>query len=107
MPPLIQHALQAYRVKMARRFGARLRGVRLFGSYARGEAHEHSDIDVAVLVEGLTRQEWQEAVGDVVEVDLETGVSLSPFVISSERFEELLQRERRIARDILEEGVAV
>jgi predicted nucleotidyltransferase len=27
-------------------FGARLRDVRVFGSYARGTAHEESDIDV-------------------------------------------------------------
>ena len=32
-------------------YGPRLTGVYLFGSYARDEAHEDSDIDVAVVLE--------------------------------------------------------
>jgi hypothetical protein len=32
-------------------------------------------------------------------------VTLSPFIVSGEHLDLLLRRERRIARDILEEGV--
>lgn len=35
-------------------YGARLKAVYLFGSHARGEAREDSDIDVAVVLEGAT-----------------------------------------------------
>ena len=62
-------------------------------------------MDVAVVVEGLTRNEWRDAVGDAAEVELATQTTLSPFVVSGEHFDLLLQRERRIARDILQEGI--
>jgi hypothetical protein len=38
------------------RFGARVAGIRLFGSYARGEAHEESDVDCLVLLDHVERE---------------------------------------------------
>ncbi len=38
--------------RLAAAFGARLKGVVLYGSEARGDASEDSDIDVLVLLEG-------------------------------------------------------
>lgn len=43
--------LKRYRALVAARY--RLRALYLFGSYARGTQHEDSDIDVAVVVDGL------------------------------------------------------
>jgi predicted nucleotidyltransferase len=106
LPVKLREALAAYARHLAVRFGSRLRFVRLFGSWARAEAREDSDVDVAVVVEALTRNEWRDAVGDAVDVELATGVTLSPFVVSGEHFDLLCKRERRIARDILEEGIA-
>lgn len=104
LPHDLFEALRAYAERLRARFGARLRLVRLFGSWARGEATEDSDVDVAVVVEGLTRQEWRDAVGDACSLD-ETDVTLSPFVVSGEHFDLLLARERRIAKDILDQGI--
>ena len=41
-------------------FGDRLRGIRLYGSTARGDWTPESDIDVLVLLDGVTTQdsEW-------------------------------------------------
>jgi type I restriction enzyme S subunit len=36
-------------------YGSRLRGVYLFGSYARGEATSDSDIDVLIVLDGFER----------------------------------------------------
>lgn len=36
-------------------YGRRLRRVVLFGSWARGEAHEHSDVDVIVVLDRVDR----------------------------------------------------
>jgi predicted nucleotidyltransferase len=100
-------ALADYAARLRTRFGGRLRLVSLFGSWARGEAHEDSDLDVAVVIEDLTRLEWREAVGLAAFSLIELGEPLSPFVVSGARFDELRARERRIARDILAEGVAL
>lgn len=105
LPPDLRDALRAYEERLRKRFGSRLRMVRLFGSWARAQATEDSDVDVAVVVDGLTRDESRDAVDDAVEVELAKDVTLSPFIVSGEHFDLLLRRERRIARDILEEGV--
>ena len=106
VPPSILAAVADYAERLKLRFGPRLRLVRLYGSWARGEAHEHSDIDVAAVIEGLSVNEWREAVGDGWETQCATDIVLSTFVVSGERFDELLRRERRIAADILREGIA-
>lgn len=105
LPADLRAAIAAYAKRLSSRFGGRLRFIRLFGSWARGEAGEDSDVDVAVVIEGLTRDEWRDAVSDAVDVELETGATLSPFVVSGEHFDLLVRRERLIARDILDEGI--
>jgi predicted nucleotidyltransferase len=105
LPADLRAAIATYAKRLSSRFGNRLRFVRLFGSWARSEAGEDSDVDVAVVVDGLTCDEWRDAVSDAVDVELETGATLSPFVVASDHFDLLVRRERRIARDILEEGM--
>ena len=105
LPVEVRSSVTMYAKRLSVRFDRRLRLVRLFGSWARGEAGEDSDVDVAVVIEGLTRDEWRDAVSDAVDVELETGATLSPFVVSGEHFDLLVRRELTIARDILEEGI--
>ena len=46
-----------YFVKLLKeRFGGRIKKVILFGSVARGDAEEDSDIDVLVIGEGITQE---------------------------------------------------
>ena len=106
LPGSLVLALRDYAARLQSRFGSRLRFVRLYGSWARGEAHAGSDIDVAAVVEGLTIDEWREAVGDVWLTQEALDVELSPFVLPGARFDLLVRRERRIAADILREGIA-
>ncbi len=77
----------------------------MFGSYARGEAHEESDIDVLVLVDDLTHREKIEAIEIGAEVSLESAVSLSTLVMDARAFDELRRLEARLALDIDREGV--
>lgn len=56
----------------------------LYGSHARAEAREDSDVDVAVVVDG-TREEARTAgralADDSVDILLDTGLVLSPVVV--------------------------
>ena len=48
-PPIVLRALQRFRQWLEERFGGRLREFVVFGSRARGDAKEDSDIDVLVV----------------------------------------------------------
>ena len=47
----VQQTLQELRAGLTELYGPRLKGLMLFGSYARGEATEGSDIDVAFILD--------------------------------------------------------
>ena len=85
--------------------GDQLVSMVLFGSMARGDYHDESDIDVAVIVRGLTRELKGRILDEVAELELEHHMPLSVLVLSEEEFNRLKKRERRIALDIEEEGI--
>lgn len=106
LPPHLQVALRDYAGRVRKSLGPRVRGLRLFGSWARGEAHAHSDVDVWVLIDSLdpvTRNVPFEAAQETL---LEHGVDLTATVMDEREWQHLLGRERRIARDIEREGIA-
>ncbi len=87
------------------RFGGRVRDVRLFGSYARGEAHEDSDVDVLVVVDGLTNAEAREIGYHTGDLLTEYDVIVSALALSREHYDELVSRERAIVQEIQRDGV--
>ena len=100
---MLRASLDAYAARLRARFGDRVQVVALFGSWARGEATERSDVDVAVVIDRLSRDEWRAALADAVDFDAD--VALAPYVVSTSKWDELRARRRRIARDIEHEGV--
>lgn len=53
MGPTEREAVEEFRRRVRELLGDRLRDLRLFGSQARGDPHDESDIDVLVLVDDL------------------------------------------------------
>lgn len=106
IPQAVRETLDAFAAGLRQRFGARLRDVRLFGSYARGEAHEDSDVDVLVLLDRVDRAD-DRCVTDLA-ADLIWqlhGVVIEPLVVSAERFAAWKARERLLPLDIEREGI--
>ena len=87
--------------------GDQLVSMVLFGSMARGDYHDESDLDVAVIVHGLTRKLKGQILDEVAELELKHHMPLSVLVLSEEEFNRLKKRERRIALDIEREGVSL
>jgi predicted nucleotidyltransferase len=87
--------------------GDQLVSIVLFGSMARGDYHDASDIDVAIIVRGLTRRLKGQILDEVAELELEHHTPLSVLVFSEEEFNHLKKRERRIALDIEREGISL
>jgi len=109
-----RNLVAAYRRLLDARFGARLVDMRVFGSYARGDAGEESDLDVAVVITALTEAERTTAIDLALEafravgsVERAQAPLLSPLVWSVDELADRVRAERRIALDILSEGIAV
>jgi predicted nucleotidyltransferase len=108
LSPLVRENVEAFARGLRARFGPRLRAIRLFGSYARGEAHEDSDVDCLVLLDRV------EAADDRAVTDLAGdltwqigGVVISPLVMSESGFADWRARERRTPLEIERHGVSL
>jgi predicted nucleotidyltransferase len=98
-------ALDRLKERLERELGPALKKLALFGSRARGDAEEDSDIDVAVVVDGMNAVERDRIFRIISEVELESLVTLSTLVLSLDEYSRLLRRERRLALDIEREGI--
>jgi predicted nucleotidyltransferase len=105
--PAVAETLRRFRSALELRFGERLREMRLFGSWARGEAHDESDVDVFVAIDDLTPDERHEVLGIAYDADAENDwlVLLSPLAYSSADAARMRSGGRRLFRDIDGEGV--
>lgn len=101
--------LADFATRMGSLFGDSLGSVVLFGSCARGDMNEESDVDILVLL-NLPESEirsLRRTVSDVSsELDLEYGVVLSPVLQSYEEFEKYASASPFFA-NIRREGIKV
>lgn len=108
LPRIVRETLDAFCAGLRQRFGPRVVAIRLYGSYARGEAHEDSDVDVLVLLNQVDRTD-ERAVFDLA-ADLVWelhGVVISPMVMSFAEFEAWKASERRTPLEIDREGITL
>lgn len=79
----------------------------VFGSRARGDQDEHSDMDIFVEV-NLLDKELKERIYEIVwEVGFENLIVISPLIFTKEEIEDSPLRSSQIVRNIFEEGVRI
>ena len=91
--------------ELRRRYGTAVLDVRLFGSFARAEAHEDSDVDVAVV---LDRADWntrRDVIDLATDVGLPSDLLISPTIFDRETYERWREQERPLVMDIERDGV--
>ena len=105
MPQTINVLLDKYLLEIQKIYGSHLKSVILYGSYARGDFSEDSDIDITAIVHG-ERAELQEKLKEVwdatAEVGLKNDVVVSPTVIPYDeymKYKDTLPYYRNIAEE--------
>jgi len=89
MPESVHRALDELKQAFSRLYGERLHGIYLYGSFARGTAHEGSDVDVLVVLEGSVRPGAEISYMNPVvsEICLRYDLLISTCPVSAEGFE--------------------
>jgi predicted nucleotidyltransferase len=79
----------------------------LFGSYARGDQTEDSDVDLLVVARTKERFFVRMATVRRLIRDLRDGLAVSPIVLTPEELEKRRHAEDPFVREILETGVSL
>ena len=79
----------------------------LFGSYARGEQHENSDLDICVLVHELTRNRMDMCSDAYSAIRRDFPLPLDVLLYTYDEFEESAKKKSRMQYKIKHEGVVL
>lgn len=84
----LPEAIQRVRRFLIHRYGDRIRSVILYGSYARGTATDHSDVDLVVVVDDMLKpDEVRRSLSDLLlDILLEDGELVSVIVLPEHFF---------------------
>lgn len=102
-----QKALSQFKQEVTTICGPKGFEMRIFGSRARQEGDEESDLDILVLLSEYTEPKKVQIWDAAYKIFSETDILISPSVLSTQKFEGLKKRERLIAQDIEKEGILV
>jgi predicted nucleotidyltransferase len=105
LPSIVGTALAQFAGELRRRFGKAVLEVRLFGSFARAEANEDSDVDVAVVLERVDWATKCEVIDLATDVGLPLELRISPTVFDRATYEHWREQERPLVMDIERDGV--
>lgn len=90
MPETISKIIYEFSVQLRKLLENDLSKVILYGSYARGDFQENSDVDVMVLVKISPEEieKIEESIFDLAfDIELEHGIHISPIIKNEEQFE--------------------
>jgi len=106
---LLNSLLEKLTAKSKEVFGEKLRYVILYGSYARGDNDEESDIDVMIIadIEPGEIMEYSRRISDYVSgINVENGVFISPMLQDAKGFDKW-QNTVPFYNNVANEGVKV
>jgi predicted nucleotidyltransferase len=99
--------LNKFKKRVLHAFPQRIKSISLFGSRAAGVGKKDSDYDVFIMVDRRDRT-LVDAIFDIaydIYIESNLTVDISPVIMSEEFFNARLSQERRIAIEIVEQGI--
>lgn len=109
MPNSINKILSEFYEQVKRILGNRLKQIILYGSYARGDYNEKSDIDLMLLTD-LNFEEiekYRDDISDIAfEIELKTGIIISPVIKNIDNYNSKINIIP-FYRNVQEEGVVL
>ena len=94
-------ALDEFIRKLKEKHGSRIDEIIIFGSYARGDAKEDSDVDVLIVGD----VKLDEVIDISFPILLKYGVYISPIIMTKDYYEFLKFEKTSLIRNIFREGV--
>ena len=109
MPENIRVIVYQFSEDVKRILGDKLTKIIVYGSYARGDYRENSDVDIMILTK-LSEEEIRAIKNDIYdlafEVEMRTGIELSPIIKNEEQYEYWVDT-LPFYRNVRDEGVVV
>jgi predicted nucleotidyltransferase len=106
MAPEQREALAEIKRKVLEKFD--IKAIVLYGSYARGQGDEESDVDLLVVTgRPLTRLERHEITDAVFEVNLQHDTNFSTLVVDQKSWEEGIISVLPIRDEIIRDGIQI
>lgn len=109
MPNFIRNIVYTFSFQLRKLLGDKLSKIIIYGSYARGDYHQYSDVDVMILVK-MSEEEIKQienTIYDMVfDIQMETGVDISPIIKNEDQYEYWVD-VLPFYRNVRDEGVVV
>ena len=76
----------------------------IFGSFARGDYHKGSDLDLVIV--GEFKERFIDRIGKIIELN-DSDLEIEAMVYTEEEFQKMIQERRPFIEQVLEEGIVV
>jgi Nucleotidyltransferase domain. len=100
----VKTLLNELKIGLIKLYGQRLKAVILFGSYARGDYNQNSDLDVMIVLDDYKRY-WDELVRSAElasDLSLEYNVTISRTIMKEEQWK---KEDLPVLRNVRAEGI--
>jgi hypothetical protein len=81
-----------------------LKKIIIFGSFARGDYHKGSDLDLVIV--GEFKDRFIDRIGKIIELN-DSDLEIEAMVYTEEEFQKMIQERRPFIEQVLEEGIVV
>ena len=76
----------------------------IFGSFARGDYHKGSDLDLVIV--GEFKERFIDRIGKIIELN-DSDLEINTMVYTEEEFQKMIKERRSFIEQALEEGIVV